>query len=196
MHTVISPTSFRAEYRRAGSGSSLLARPVKLQVDMVRATGGISTGGVNAANLNNPIPSEREVYAVNFQLLSGPTRRFKRLCDQLQTALLAGPTHPTFVSASSGNGTTTTTAVKPGLIQDPLVNTGSTGACLPQASSGRTVGVDSQDALVCSNCCMHALCAGLLRSKLTIILKTLFVSENHGMDKSAFIFTLTQMKRY
>lgn len=70
VHTVISPTSFRAEYRRAGSGSSLLARPVKLQVDMVRATGGISTGSGHQNNINS-ISSEREVYAVNFQLLSG-----------------------------------------------------------------------------------------------------------------------------
>ncbi|CAH8849141.1 unnamed protein product [Trichobilharzia szidati] len=69
VHTVISPTSFRAEYRRAGSGSSLLARPVKLQVDMVRATGGISTGSGHQNNINS-ISSEREVYAVNFQLLS------------------------------------------------------------------------------------------------------------------------------
>ncbi|TPP56363.1 BRSK1, partial [Fasciola gigantica] len=144
VHTVISPTSFRAEYRRAGSGSSLLARPVKLQVDMVRATGGISTGGVNAANLNNPIPSEREVYAVNFQLLSGPTRRFKRLCDQLQNALLAGPPHPTFASVSSGNGTATT--MKSALITDQE-NTGSTAVCFPQTTtSGRIIGTDTNDA--------------------------------------------------
>ncbi|CAH8551344.1 unnamed protein product [Heterobilharzia americana] len=102
VHTVISPTSFRAEYRRAGSGSSLLARPVKLQVDMVRATGGISTGSGHQNNINS-ISSEREVYAVNFQLLSGPTRRFKRLCDQLQTALLSGAANPNFVAHSTLN---------------------------------------------------------------------------------------------
>ncbi|CAH8622190.1 unnamed protein product [Dicrocoelium dendriticum] len=106
VHTVISPTSFRAEYRRAGSGSSLLARPVKLQVDMVRATGGISTGAQAAGSTGAQVPSEREVYAINFQLLSGPTRRFKRLCDQLQTALLAG-TLPVFPAPGSmGNGNT------------------------------------------------------------------------------------------
>lgn len=77
VHTVISPTSFRAEYRRAGSGSSLLARPVKLQVDMVRATGGISTGSGHQNNINS-ISSEREVYAVNFQLLSGK-KKYKKI---------------------------------------------------------------------------------------------------------------------
>ncbi|CAH8849137.1 unnamed protein product [Trichobilharzia szidati] len=115
VHTVISPTSFRAEYRRAGSGSSLLARPVKLQVDMVRATGGISTGSGHQNNINS-ISSEREVYAVNFQLLSGPTRRFKRLCDQLQTALLSGAANPSFVAhstLSSVGGTTSITSVSP-----------------------------------------------------------------------------------
>ncbi|KAL3307560.1 Serine/threonine-protein kinase brsk1, partial [Cichlidogyrus casuarinus] len=91
VHTVVSPTSFRAEYRRAGSGSSLLARPVKLQVDLIRASTGPSAVAFN-------LPPERELYAVNFQLLSdlitpslsiaGPTRRFKRLCEQLQAALL------------------------------------------------------------------------------------------------------------
>ncbi|KAF7259017.1 hypothetical protein EG68_04013 [Paragonimus skrjabini miyazakii] len=108
VHTVISSTSFRAEYRRAGSGSSLLARPVKLQVDMVRATGGISTGAQVGNSVHATVPSEREVYAVNFQLLSGPTRRFKRLCDQFQAALLAGSTQPAFSCASTiSNGSAT-----------------------------------------------------------------------------------------
>ncbi|CAH8557674.1 Serine/threonine-protein kinase brsk1 [Schistosoma haematobium] len=128
VHTVISPTSFRAEYRRAGSGSSLLARPVKLQVDMVRATGGISTGSGHQNNINS-ISSEREVYAVNFQLLSGPTRRFKRLCDQLQTALLSGTAHPNFVPHSTLNsnalvgGTSSITSVSPATnVGTPFLN--------------------------------------------------------------------------
>ncbi|KAH8878152.1 Serine/threonine kinase SAD-1 [Schistosoma japonicum] len=54
----------------------------------------------------NSISSEREVYAVNFQLLSGPTRRFKRLCDQLQTALLSGTAHPNFVPHNALNSNT------------------------------------------------------------------------------------------
>uniref|UniRef100_A0A158QD19 non-specific serine/threonine protein kinase n=4 Tax=Hymenolepis diminuta TaxID=6216 RepID=A0A158QD19_HYMDI len=87
VHTMLSPTCFRAEYRRAGSGSSLLARPVKIQIDIVRA----STG---QAAISNGTPSDgttdRELYAVSFQLLSGPTRRFKRLCEQLQAPLIAG----------------------------------------------------------------------------------------------------------
>ncbi|KAM7537786.1 hypothetical protein Aperf_G00000077253 [Anoplocephala perfoliata] len=88
VHTIISPTCFRAEYRRAGSGSSLLARPVKMQIDIVRA----STGQVaNSSGDPSDGTTDRELYAVSFQLLSGPTRRFKRLCEQLQAPLLAGP---------------------------------------------------------------------------------------------------------
>ena len=76
VHTILTPTSFRAEYRRAGSGSSLLARPVKMQIDIVRA----STG---QAALNNSSTgdsaSERELYAISFQLLSGRSlTKFKR----------------------------------------------------------------------------------------------------------------------
>ncbi|KAL5104410.1 Serine/threonine kinase SAD-1 [Taenia crassiceps] len=87
VHTILSPTSFRAEYHRAGSGSSLLARPVKMQIDIVRA----STGQAAVNNGGAPDGAgDRELYAVSFQLLSGPTRRFKRLCEQLQAPLLAG----------------------------------------------------------------------------------------------------------
>uniref|UniRef100_A0A0R3TG27 MBD domain-containing protein n=1 Tax=Rodentolepis nana TaxID=102285 RepID=A0A0R3TG27_RODNA len=87
VHTILSPTCFRAEYRRAGSGSGLLARPVKMQIDIVRA----STGQMaNSNGTPSDGTTDRELYAVSFQLLSGPTRRFKRLCEQLQAPLVAG----------------------------------------------------------------------------------------------------------
>lgn len=58
VHTVISPTQFRAEHRRGATNpaSSLLARPIKFQVDILRA---------HSEN------SDRCIHAVNFQLLSG-----------------------------------------------------------------------------------------------------------------------------
>ncbi|VDQ02302.1 unnamed protein product [Trichobilharzia regenti] len=148
VHTVISPTSFRAEYRRAGSGSSLLARPVKLQVDMVRATGGISTGSGHQNNINS-ISSEREVYAVNFQLLSGPTRRFKRLCDQLQTALLSGAANPSFVAhstLSSVGGTTSITSVSPtsNIVTTTVSSLTSSSASLTSTTKGHNHSLDEQ----------------------------------------------------
>ncbi|CAH8498821.1 unnamed protein product [Schistosoma turkestanicum] len=51
--------------------------------------------------------------------INGPTRRFKRLCDQLQTALLSGTSHPNFVAHSTLNpnalagGTSSITNVSP-----------------------------------------------------------------------------------
>ncbi|VDL91781.1 unnamed protein product [Schistocephalus solidus] len=92
VHTILTPTTFRAEYRRAGSGSSLLARPVKMQIDIVRASNpahGIANGTTSDDSASDVAP-DRELYAVNFQLLSGPARRFKRLCEQLQAPLLTG----------------------------------------------------------------------------------------------------------
>nr|VZI50043.1 unnamed protein product [Spirometra erinaceieuropaei] len=72
VHTILTPTTFRAEYRRAGSGSSLLARPVKMQIDIVRASNpahGISNGTPDGSA--SDVAPDRELYAVNFQLLSG-----------------------------------------------------------------------------------------------------------------------------
>lgn len=82
VHTILSPTSFRAEYHRAGSGSSLLARPVKMQIDIVRA----STG--QAAVNNGGAPdgaSDRELFAVSFQLLSGMVLLSPYFCNAMPT---------------------------------------------------------------------------------------------------------------
>ena len=56
-HTVVGPTSFRAEWRRS-SGSSILSRSLKFQVDIIKTT--VAVGS-----------SSGEVYCVDFQLLSG-----------------------------------------------------------------------------------------------------------------------------
>ncbi|CAH1786166.1 unnamed protein product [Owenia fusiformis] len=72
-HNVISPTSFRAEYKRSGS-SSLLSRNVRFQVDISRAHGQGDAG---------------VMYCVNFTLLAGPSRRFRRICELIQSLLLS-----------------------------------------------------------------------------------------------------------
>ncbi|XP_064635686.1 serine/threonine-protein kinase BRSK2-like isoform X2 [Lineus longissimus] len=74
IHSVISPASFRAEYRRAG-GTSMFSRNVKFQVDIIHAH--VEHG------------DDQEVYCVNFILLSGPVRRFKRVCELIQSLLNA-----------------------------------------------------------------------------------------------------------
>ncbi|KAK2144398.1 hypothetical protein LSH36_761g01013 [Paralvinella palmiformis] len=74
-HSVLSPTSFRAEYRRS-SGSSMFTRNVKFQVDIAAPPKGEADG-------------EPKMHCVTFTLLSGPSRRFKRICELLQSLLLS-----------------------------------------------------------------------------------------------------------
>ncbi|XP_064602017.1 LOW QUALITY PROTEIN: serine/threonine-protein kinase BRSK2-like [Liolophura sinensis] len=71
-HSVVSTTSFRAEYRRSG-GSSLFSRNVRFQVDIALAPG----------------DQGREMYCLNFTLISGPARRFKRVCEHIQSLTLS-----------------------------------------------------------------------------------------------------------
>ena len=73
-HSVIAPTSFRVEYRRSG-GTSMFSRNVKFQVDIAQAHGEGSEG--------------HKVHCVNFTLIAGPSRRFKRICELMQSMLLS-----------------------------------------------------------------------------------------------------------
>ncbi|XP_032735684.1 serine/threonine-protein kinase BRSK2 isoform X1 [Lontra canadensis] len=79
-HSVISQTSFRAEYKATG-GPAVFQKPVKFQVDITYTEGG-------AAHKENGI------YSVTFTLLSGPSRRFKRVVETIQTQLLSTHDQP------------------------------------------------------------------------------------------------------
>ncbi|XP_055901372.1 serine/threonine-protein kinase BRSK2-like isoform X5 [Biomphalaria glabrata] len=75
-HCVVSTTTFRGEYRRGG-GSSMFSRNVRFQVDI------------------SPAPGERDAasattFCLTFTLVSGPSRRFRRVCEHLQ-ALMSSP---------------------------------------------------------------------------------------------------------
>ncbi|XP_025084708.1 serine/threonine-protein kinase BRSK2-like isoform X3 [Pomacea canaliculata] len=73
-HSVVSTSTFRAEYRRGG-GSSMFSRNVRFQVDISAA------------------PGERDpasTFCLTFTLVSGPSRRFRRVCEHIQT-LMAAP---------------------------------------------------------------------------------------------------------
>ncbi|GFR83976.1 serine/threonine-protein kinase BRSK2 [Elysia marginata] len=75
-HCVVSTTTFRGEYRRGG-GSSMFSRNVRFQVDI------------------SPAPGERDTasattFCLTFTLVSGPSRRFRRVCEHLQ-ALISSP---------------------------------------------------------------------------------------------------------
>ncbi|XP_056326126.1 serine/threonine-protein kinase BRSK2 [Danio aesculapii] len=83
-HSVISQTSFRAEYKTSG-GPSVFQKPVKFQVDISFSEG------------ERERERERErdgqkdfgIYSVTFSLISGPSRRFRRVVETIQAQLLS-----------------------------------------------------------------------------------------------------------
>uniref|UniRef100_M3Y469 BR serine/threonine kinase 2 n=1 Tax=Mustela putorius furo TaxID=9669 RepID=M3Y469_MUSPF len=89
-HSVISQTSFRAEYKATG-GPAVFQKPVKFQVDITYTEGG-------AAHKENGI------YSVTFTLLSGPSRRFKRVVETIQTQLLSTHDQPSAQHLSGERG--------------------------------------------------------------------------------------------
>ncbi|XP_051919846.1 serine/threonine-protein kinase BRSK2-like isoform X7 [Hippocampus zosterae] len=74
-HSVISQTSFRAEYK-CTAGPTVFQKPVKFQVDITYSESTCAT-------------KENGIYSVTFTLLSGPSRRFKRVVEIIQAQLLS-----------------------------------------------------------------------------------------------------------
>ncbi|XP_063108009.1 serine/threonine-protein kinase BRSK2 isoform X2 [Cavia porcellus] len=79
-HSVISQTSFRAEYKATG-GPAVFQKPVRFQVDITYTEGGEAQ-------------KENGIYSVTFTLLSGPSRRFKRVAETIQAQLLSSHDQP------------------------------------------------------------------------------------------------------
>ncbi|XP_078286605.1 LOW QUALITY PROTEIN: uncharacterized protein LOC144611410 [Rhinoraja longicauda] len=79
-HSVISQTSFRAEYKSVG-GPTVFQKPIKFQVDITYAEGAEAQ-------------RENGIYSVTFTLMSGPSRRFKRVVETIQAQLLSAHDQP------------------------------------------------------------------------------------------------------
>ncbi|XP_075921504.1 serine/threonine-protein kinase BRSK2-like isoform X4 [Petromyzon marinus] len=79
-HSVLSQTSFRAEYKSAGS-PVVFQKPVKFQVDITYSEG-------------NPGLKETGIYSVTFTLMSGPSRRFKKVVEIIQAQLVNSHDQP------------------------------------------------------------------------------------------------------
>ncbi|KAI7811750.1 putative serine/threonine-protein kinase BRSK2 [Triplophysa rosa] len=79
-HSVISQTSFRAEYKST-AGPTVFQKPVKFQVDITYTESTAAT-------------KENGIYSVTFTLLSGPSRRFKRVVETIQAQLLSTNDQP------------------------------------------------------------------------------------------------------
>uniref|UniRef100_A0A8C5FRL0 BR serine/threonine kinase 2b n=1 Tax=Gadus morhua TaxID=8049 RepID=A0A8C5FRL0_GADMO len=87
-HSVISQTSFRAEYKST-AGPTVFQKPVKFQVDITYTE-------------NTGATKENGIYSVTFTLLSGPSRRFKRVVETIQAQLLSSMDQPTGQPQISG----------------------------------------------------------------------------------------------
>nr|XP_046253680.1 serine/threonine-protein kinase BRSK2-like isoform X11 [Scatophagus argus] len=79
-HSVISQTSFRAEYKST-AGPTVFQKPVKFQVDITYSESTSAT-------------KDNGIYSVTFTLLSGPSRRFKRVVETIQAQLLSSNDQP------------------------------------------------------------------------------------------------------
>ncbi|TRY95081.1 hypothetical protein DNTS_011643 [Danionella cerebrum] len=79
-HSVVSQTSFRAEYKST-AGPTVFQKPVKFQVDITYTESTAAT-------------KENGIYSVTFTLLSGPSRRFKRVVETIQAQLLSSHDQP------------------------------------------------------------------------------------------------------
>uniref|UniRef100_A0A914DLW6 non-specific serine/threonine protein kinase n=1 Tax=Acrobeloides nanus TaxID=290746 RepID=A0A914DLW6_9BILA len=73
-HSVVGQNSFKVEYKRGPTmGGSVFSRGVKMQVDIMMSG--------QSESIDNPL------YVVQFTLLAGPVRRFKRLVEHLAAVL-------------------------------------------------------------------------------------------------------------
>uniref|UniRef100_A0AAQ6A734 Protein kinase domain-containing protein n=1 Tax=Amphiprion ocellaris TaxID=80972 RepID=A0AAQ6A734_AMPOC len=88
-HSVISQTSFRAEYKST-AGPTVFQKPVKFQVDITYTESTSAT-------------KENGIYSVTFTLLSGPSRRFKRVVETIQAQLLSSNDQPGIQPQISGS---------------------------------------------------------------------------------------------
>ncbi|KAK6329082.1 hypothetical protein J4Q44_G00010600 [Coregonus suidteri] len=93
-HSVISQTSFRAEYKTSG-GPSVFQKPVKFQVDIAFSEGEREREREKAEREGK---REAGIYSVTFTLISGPSRRFKRVVETIQAQLLSSHDQPMGVS--------------------------------------------------------------------------------------------------
>ncbi|CAL1289899.1 unnamed protein product, partial [Larinioides sclopetarius] len=96
-HSVISPMSFRVEYKRAG-GPTMFQRNVRFHVDIALVSAGTHDGPLSAVDRRSST-DKPAVYCISFTLISGPIRRFKRICEHIQAQILGRrPNHSPRIS--------------------------------------------------------------------------------------------------
>uniref|UniRef100_A0A8C7N374 Serine/threonine-protein kinase BRSK2-like n=1 Tax=Oncorhynchus kisutch TaxID=8019 RepID=A0A8C7N374_ONCKI len=93
-HSVICQTSFRAEYKTS-CGPSVFQKPVKFQVDIAFSEGEREP---DREKTERDVKRETGIYSVTFTLISGPSRRFKRVVETIQAQLHSSHDQPVGVS--------------------------------------------------------------------------------------------------
>ncbi|KAM6957434.1 serine/threonine-protein kinase BRSK1 [Aplochiton taeniatus] len=91
-HSVMSQTSFRAEYKSSG-GPSVFQKPIKFQVD-ISFSEGERERERERERADREGRRETGIYSVTFTLISGPSRRFKRVVETIQAQLLSTHDQP------------------------------------------------------------------------------------------------------
>ncbi|XP_070976600.1 serine/threonine-protein kinase BRSK2-like isoform X2 [Oncorhynchus clarkii lewisi] len=94
IHSVICQTSFRAEYKTS-CGPSVFQKPVKFQVDIAFSEGERER---DREKTEREVKRETGIYSVTFTLISGPSRRFKRVVETIQAQLHSSHDQPVGVS--------------------------------------------------------------------------------------------------
>ncbi|KAL5237026.1 hypothetical protein ACI65C_004436 [Semiaphis heraclei] len=107
-HTVINALSFRVEYRRGSGGTAMFQRQVRFQIDL--------------SDVSNTHSPRDYLFAIIFTLHSGNIRRFRRVCEHIQTQMCARKAPPspratrkfnTDLSESSSCGSDTSERLSP-----------------------------------------------------------------------------------
>lgn len=91
-HSVVSPTSFRVEYKRGHSSArsspaSHFQRNVRFHVDLLPQETEPVVGGNHSQEVHEPTS-----FVLTFTLVSGSVRRFKRITEHIQGLITGG--HP------------------------------------------------------------------------------------------------------
>lgn len=107
VHQILSPMSFRVEFKRPSGTTSMFQRSVKMQIDIAPASSSLNNNqpvsyskpqasnsnqtGSSLSSVDGPTSrgsSFRSVYCLTFTLISGSYQRFKRICEGMQQQLL------------------------------------------------------------------------------------------------------------
>ncbi|KAH9394599.1 Serine/threonine-protein kinase brsk1 [Tyrophagus putrescentiae] len=87
-HSVLSPMSFRLDYRRPGGTTSMFQRNIRLQVDITCATPPSNESSTPSPNFDSTPLDRPTIYCITFTLLNGPVRRFRRICEHISGHIL------------------------------------------------------------------------------------------------------------